>query len=105
MAVAISIHATVATGDTITIVYFRPMERSENAAKILPIQAPAGGIEPLFFEFQTGNIIFVIFDKNSLAKLTCPRCNTFGWKNFRIIFENRWNSGSRIASNQTNVEK
>lgn len=27
------------------IVYFRPIKRSEKAANMLPIQAPAGGIE------------------------------------------------------------
>lgn len=35
----------VASGDAIIIVYFRPIERSENAAKMLPMHAPAGGIE------------------------------------------------------------
>lgn len=46
VAVAINTHPTVANGDAITIVYFRPIERSEKADKILPMQAPAGGIEP-----------------------------------------------------------
>lgn len=62
MAVAIKIHATVATGEAITIVYFRPIERSVNAAKILPMQAPAGGIEPfLCGEFQMGTVKLVVF--------------------------------------------
>lgn len=61
MAVAINIHAIVATGDAITIVYFRPTERNVKAAKILPRQAPAGGIEPTFLKFQTiKSFIFVV---------------------------------------------
>lgn len=35
----------VANGEATIIVYFRPIERNEKAAKMLPIQAPAGGIE------------------------------------------------------------
>lgn len=49
MAVAISIQPMVANGDANTIVYFRPIRRSEKAAKMLPTQAPHGGIEPMLF--------------------------------------------------------
>lgn len=48
VAVAINTHAIVANGEAIIIVYFRPIERSENAAIMLPMQAPAGGIEPFY---------------------------------------------------------
>lgn len=55
VAVAINIHPIVANGDAITIVYFRPSERNENAAIILPMHAPHGGIEPFIVKKMCKN--------------------------------------------------
>lgn len=46
MAVAISIQPIVAIGDDIIIVFLRPTHCSRKPAKILPQNAPLGGIEP-----------------------------------------------------------
>lgn len=45
---AVKIHANVPSGDAATIVYLRPIKWSEAAAKMLPKNAPHGGIEPRF---------------------------------------------------------
>lgn len=46
VAVAISIQPIVANGDDIIIVFFLPTYCSRNPARILPQNAPLGGIEP-----------------------------------------------------------
>lgn len=47
VAVAIKIQPIVANGDDIIIVFFRPEYCSRNPARILPQNAPHGGIEPV----------------------------------------------------------